>query len=236
MNLIDNSVDTRRNFLLHSAALLGAAALGGTAAVMGCAPKEPEIEMPATEELMQEHGVLQRLLLVHEEVARRLRCCQEFAGSILANTTALLRSYIQDHHEKLEEELIFPRFEKAGKMVALVMILREQHHAGRRLIDQLQSQDGPGAAKNFVQRAQLEAQLRLFARMYRPHAAREDTVLFPALRAVMLPSEFAALGKRLREEEERHLGQGGHEKLLREVSDLEKAMGIHDLEQFTPRF
>ncbi len=231
---MNNSLDTRRNFLINGTALLGAAALGS--AVWGCATKEPETEVPATEELMEEHGVLQRLLLVYEEVARRLRCCQEFAGSILAEATGLVRTYIQDHHEKLEEELIFPRFDKAGKMVALVKILRDQHEAGRRLIDQLQGQTGPEAPKNFVQRAQLEAQLTLFARMYRPHAAREDTVLFPALRAMLLPTEFADLGKRLREEERHRLDREGQEKLLREVSDLEKALGIHDLEQFTPRF
>jgi hemerythrin-like domain-containing protein len=226
--------ESRREFLRQGAALLtGAAAVSAAAGLLGCAPGEIKAEVPATEELMREHGLLRRLLLIYEEIARRLKCCQDFPAGALTDTTGLIRRVIQDHHEKLEEELIFPRFEKAGQMLALVKILRGQHEAGRRLVDQVRSQ--AGAAKNFVQQAQLEALLLLFPRLYRPHAAREDTVLFPALRSLMPPGEFLDLGKRLGETEQAHLGPGGLESVPAAVVDLEKTLGIHDLEQFTPK-
>ena len=233
---MSDSPETRRDFLIHGAALMGAAALGSSAAFPGCVPKEVQAQVTATEDLMREHGVLRRLLLIYEEIARRLKCCQDFPAPVLTDATGLIRRFIQDHHEKLEEEHVFPRFEKAGKMVALVQILRGQHEAGRQLLDHLQTQGAPGAVKNFVQRAQLEAFLLLFVRMYRPHAAWEDTVVFPALRAVMTPAEFVDLGKRFGDLEQAHFGADGLDKFVLEVGEMEKTLGIHDLEQFTPKF
>src|SRR5207302_4790012 len=42
-----------------------------------------------------------------------------------------------DYHEKLEEDYLFPRFEKAHKLVDLTTVLRAQHQAGRRLTDRI---------------------------------------------------------------------------------------------------
>ena len=234
MSILGNH--TRRDFLVNGAALIGMATLGGAAAVTGCAPKPARAEVTASEELMLEHGALQRLLLIYEEMARRLRCCQDFPAPLLGGATTLIKRYVQDHHEKLEEEHVFPHFEQAGKMVALVKILRGQHADGRKLIETLQGQAVPLTAKNFVQRAQLEAMLLLFARLYRPHAAREDTGLFPALRAVMSPVEFEDLGKRFVEQESARGGQGHFDRIIQEIVEMEKALGIHDLEQFSPKF
>src|SRR6185369_6235590 len=81
------------------------------------------------EDLMREHGVLRRVLLVHTAVARALRGGQEVNPQVLQRTTRLIRSFVEDYHEKQEEEFLFPRFERAGKLVALVKILRTQHQA-----------------------------------------------------------------------------------------------------------
>jgi len=43
--------------------------------------------------------------------------------------------------------------------------------------------------------------LRSFARMYRPHEAREDTVLFPALRSVVTRPELSELGEQFEAKE-----------------------------------
>ena len=43
-----------------------------------------------------------------------------------------MRKFVEDYHEKLEENFIFPEFEKKKKLVDLVKVLREQHQAGRK--------------------------------------------------------------------------------------------------------
>ena len=71
--------------------------------------------------------------------------------------------------------------------------------------------------------------------MYAAHAAWEDTELFPAYRKQFTEAELDELGDRFEEQEHRLLGSGGFEGSLKEVGDLEKALGIHDLASFTPR-
>lgn len=235
MEPVLHKTETRRDFLRQTTILIGAAALFSPLAILSCAEKETAAEVTATEELMREHGLLRRLLLVYEEMARRVQCCQDLPPAALLETAALTRRLAQEHHEKLEEEHLFPLFERAGKHVALVKILRGQHEAGRKLLDYLQHHAGLVTARNFVHRAQLEAHLRLLTRMYRAHMAREDTILLPALRSIVSPQEFVALGKKFQEQTQARFGPDGYEKMPAEVGDLEKMLGIYDLEEFTPK-
>ena len=70
--------------------------------------------------------------------------------------------------------------------------------------------------------------------MYWPHEAREDTVLFPALRSVVSPNEFDAMGEDFEKDERQKSGEDGFEKMVSQVADLERALGIYDLSKFTP--
>ena len=47
-----------------------------------------------------------------EESGRRLNNKQDLEPSILAGATKIVRTFIEDYHEKLEEDHLFPRFEK----------------------------------------------------------------------------------------------------------------------------
>jgi hypothetical protein len=58
--------------------------------------------------------------------------------------------------------------------------------------------------------------------------------LFPALRTILGPAEYRALGEQLEELEHQALGPNGFERALSEVASLEKALGIDDLATFTP--
>ncbi len=98
----------------------------------------------------------------------------------LAGAAKIVRTFVEDYHEKLEEDHLFPRFEKAGKLVDLVKVLREQHQVGRRLTDQIARLATPAALQDAQGSEKLALSLRQFIRMYRPHESREDTVLFPA--------------------------------------------------------
>jgi hypothetical protein len=76
--------------------------------------------------------------------------------------------------------------------------------------------------------------MRQFVRMYAPHEAREDTVLFPALRTIVSTNEFHALGEDFEQKEHQLSGEDGFEKMVDRVASIERALGIYDLAQFTP--
>jgi hypothetical protein len=71
--------------------------------------------------------------------------------------------------------------------------------------------------------------------MYRPHEAREDTVLFPALPTVFTLKQLKDLGEQFEKEEDRLFGDEGFEKTVDQVAGIEKQLGIYELAQFTAK-
>jgi hemerythrin-like domain-containing protein len=224
---------TRRHFLVKSGLLLTAASLFGA----GCAaaPEKESKDISATEDLMREHGVLRRVLLIYDDLGRRLKQGEEVPSQVLAGANDITRRFVQDYHEKNEENHLFNRFSSAGKEVELVAVLYQQHLAGRKLIDEVNAANTEDNLKDPAARARIAELLYSFNRLYRPHAAWEDTVLFPAFRLVISGKDFAALGEAFEKEEVRLFGQNGFAKVVGQVADLEKKLGIYNLQQFTPK-
>ncbi len=233
----------RREFIKKSGILLTTAAVVQPAHLIAqeTAKSNPEkgskeqneIEISPVEDLMREHGALARILLIYNEIILRLNSGKEFPADVLVSSTGLIRQFIEEYHEKLEEDHLFPRFEKAGKLVDLVKILLQQHQAGRRLTDRIRGLAVLRSLKAPGEKAELAKYLGLFTRMYRPHKAREDTVLFPSFRSIVSPKEFDSLGEAFEDKEEELFGKDGFEKIVNEVEKLERRMGVYDLSQFT---
>lgn len=192
-------------------------------------------EIGPVEDLMREHGVLRRVLLIYEEWVRRLDLNQDEDLQTLAESAGIIRSFVEDYHEKLEEDHLFPRFRKKGTHVELVAALLKQHQAGRRLTDVTLRLAAPYALINLDARSRLADSLRLFIRMYRPHAAREDTVLFPAFHQVMTGTAYDKLGEVFEDQENRLFGDKGFEKVVGRIETIEETLDIHNLSQFTPK-
>jgi hemerythrin-like domain-containing protein len=236
----------RRNFIQ------GTIAAGAGLLVAGCAssrnrtaqpgreagrrPEDSaEEEVSPAEDLMREHGVLKRVLLVYGEGIRRLDAGQDLPPEAVADAADIIRTFIEDYHEKLEENFLFPRFRKANTLVDLVDVLIAQHQAGRRLTDQTMDLATLQAIKDPDRRKRLSDSLQAFIRMYNPHEAREDTVLFPAFRTIVTPHEYDALGEDFEKKEHELFGEDGFEKMVDRVAGIEKKLGIYELAQFTPK-
>jgi hemerythrin-like domain-containing protein len=241
--MADESATSRRAFI-HLGAVAGSGLLvagcaaggGGRGGDADSAKKgdQPE-EVSPPEDLMREHGVLKRVILAYDEIARRIEGRQDFPPEALAGAAHIIRSFVEDYHEKLEEDYLFPRFEKANKLVELVAVLRAQHQAGRRVTDVILQRASAGALRDADNRAAVTNAIRQFNRMYAPHEAREDTVLFPALRSIVSAHEFDSLGEEFEKKEEQLFGEDGFGKMVDRVAGIERRLGIYDLSQFTPR-
>ena len=194
--------------------------------------KQPEVTPP--EDLMREHGVLNRVLLVYEAGLRKFDSNEDFDPAVITGGAQIVRDFIENYHEEQEEHAVFPRFKQAGKMVALVDILVAQHKAGRQVTDRV-FQYAPGSRKDGDERRQLVTAIRSFITMYRPHEAREDTELFPQLRGLVSPHEYDAMAEDFEKKEHQMFGADGFETMVHRVAALEQSIGIADLAQFTPR-
>jgi len=200
------------------------------------APGEAEpIEVTATEDLMREHGILRRALLVYQESAVRLR---QDASSVppdaLEKTAKLFQVFGEDYHEKkLEEVYIFPAVKKIQGMAAnYVDVLLVQHARGREITNYLLSvSQADRIASNSVE--PLAKALESFVRMYAHHAAIEDTVVFPAWKAAVGGNELDAMGEKFEEIEHEQFGEDGFEAALRRMDEIEQSLGLSNLDMFT---
>src|SRR5437764_2676811 len=131
-----DTANSRRQFLLISAIA------GSGLALTACGNKatldrtertkdkdEQGAEVTATEDLMREHGVLRRALLVYAETGPKLRSDpSSIAPDALQKTAKLFRTFGEDYHEKkLEETYIFPAIVKAGGAAARLPDILIEH-------------------------------------------------------------------------------------------------------------
>lgn len=175
-------MNTRREIIIGG----GAIALASLAPASAAAAAEPEVT--AAEDLMREHGVIRRALLVYAAVTPRLRADPgKVDAAALHRTGELFRRFGEDYHEQeLEEKHIFPVIRKMPGVASYADVLTKQHDRGREI-----------------------------TRMYEHHAAREDTIVFPAWKRNFTNKQLDALAD--------------------EFEDIErKTFGIADIAQFTP--
>jgi hemerythrin-like domain-containing protein len=218
MNISNISLN-RRNFVSASAFMT----LG---AVFNKSNKEEnEGKILPNEDLMREHGILRRIMLIYE---RSVKLPQVESVEPIKESAKIVRSFIEDYHEKLEENYIFPRFRKEQVMVEMVDILQEQHEVTRKLTDMIMN---IGASSDFEK---INKAISLFINAYRPHASREDTELFPQFRKITSPKEYDHFGETFEEWEKRLFGENGFENMVNKVEAIEKKIGINLLQKFTP--
>jgi hemerythrin-like domain-containing protein len=184
-------------------------------------------EVSATEDLMREHGVIRRVLVVYREAASRLRNNpSSVPPDVLRKAAMLMRSFAEDYHEKqLEEANIFPVLLKAaGPLVGPVNTLVAQHQRGREITEYILARTQKRIETQDAE--PLSRVLENFARMYELHAAIEDTVVFPAWKRMLTPKELDAMGDRFEDIEHKTFGKDGFEDAVGQVAAIENSLGI----------
>jgi len=239
-------LDSTRRQLLTGIPLIGAGAL-----LVGCRRSEPggasnerqssgegtqePPDVTATEDLMREHGILRRALLVYKECASRMR--QDLASvppDALEKTAQLFRVFGEEYHEKkLEETHIFPALKKTpNPAAAYVDVLIVQHTRGREITDYILAQTAGdkipvNSGEDFINA------LESFVRMYEHHATVEDTLVFPVWKKLLSAEAFDDLGAQFEEIEQEQFGEDGFEAALRRMAEIEESLSLANLGMFT---
>jgi hemerythrin-like domain-containing protein len=227
--------NTRRDFIEKTIKITAGGTIAGLAFLSSCKDEDDEDQkVSPPEDLMQEHGLLNRVLLIYDTCKTHLINKESFPIEALASAAGIIRTFVENYHEKQEENYLFPRFQKANQLTDLVQVLLKQHNAGRTLTDQIM-QLSKSSAKTGTENQKLVQVLNSFNTMYRPHEAREDTILFPAFRKLVSKHEYDSLGEEFEKNEQKLFGKDGFETMVGKVADIEKSLGIYDLAQFTPK-
>ncbi len=211
-----------------------AASAGWALSTQPTALPDPAV-IPPDDDLMREHGLLKRVLLCYREMIARVGAGRPLDARDLRDAALIIHDYIEGFHEGLEEGYVFPRLVDAGRLADTVTTLLVQHARGRVITQFLLRETtakgvaSPGAA------ARVAAAMQAFDRMYEPHEAREDTVVFPAFRQIVPAAELTDLGQHFAELEQQQFGTDEFAAMVTRVAGIEQHLGIYDLAQFTPQ-
>lgn len=245
-------VDSRREFLKSGIVGIGSALLitacGDNQTVNSQnnsekkdSPEQKKVpdakEVTAVEDLMREHGILRRALLVYSEAAVKLRQNPSAVSpDALQKTAKLFRTFGEDYHEKkLEEAYIFPLIKQKGggsEAAKYTDILVAQHNRGREITDYIISVTG--AAKIGANANDLAKLFDTFTLMYQNHAAREDTIIFPAWKDLLTSDQYDELNDKFEDIEHAEFGEVGFEDAVKQIATIEGTLGVADIAQFTP--
>jgi hemerythrin-like domain-containing protein len=219
------------------AVLAGTGAVAAGLALTGCGQskgREAGDGVSAVEDLMREHGVLRRILVVYGETAGWLAAGRtNFDVTALGQAADLFRAFGEDYHEReLEEQHIFPALQKAGGAgAALTPTLLAQHQRGREITAFVRARCATGKiAAADVQ--PLARALQDFARMYEAHTAFEDTVAFPAWKEGLSEKARAEAAELFEKIEHSHFGGDGFDMAAGQVAQIEQKLGLSDLARY----
>ncbi len=230
------SVISRRELISKSTGVL--IAITGAPSLVAQEKKgqQEEPEVTATEDLMREHGVIRRALLVYAELVPKLR---SDPGSVdpapLHKAAELFRTFGENYHERqLEEGHIFPAIRKMKKpeLTHYAEVLTAQHQRGREITEYILA-----VTKGKIGKQHGDVLAEIFERftlMYQNHAAREDTIVFPAWKTNYTNKQLDELGDQFEEIERKTFGKDGFDDAEQTMDQIEAAYGFSDLAQFTP--
>jgi hemerythrin-like domain-containing protein len=226
----------RRAVILAGGGLAVGAAATGTAWAVSSDP--PPDGIPPDDDLMREHGVLKRVLLCYRAMTTQVQAGHPLAAAHVQDSALIIHDFIEGFHEGLEEGYVFPRL-RSGPLAGTVTTLLTQHARGRVITQYLLAQTtAPAKTRagtlNTATATKLSGAMQAFVRMYEPHEAREDTVIFPAFRQAVPAQEFADLGQHFADLEQQQFKRDEFTAMVARITSIEQALGVYDLAQFTP--
>jgi hemerythrin-like domain-containing protein len=146
--------------------------------------------MQATEILMAEHRVIERVLLALEQVAARVERGDPVDPAFFGDAVTFIREFADGCHHRKEEGVLFPAMHDAGLPwdSGPLAVMLDEHERGRSHTRGMHDaaallSDGDHAARDT-----LVGHMRAFVALLREHIAKEDQVLFP-MAAARLPAE-----------------------------------------------
>lgn len=183
--------------------------------------------MKATETLMAEHRVIERVVEVLEQASKRLEAGEYVRPGLFIEATDFIKGFTDGCHHKKEENVLFKTLEEHGMPVqgSPIGVMLHEHDQGRRFTnglraaaERLQSGD-TGAAKEVIQNA------LGYAALLRQHIEKEDHVLFPMADQLIPQDKHDQVWEGFEHVEHEETGEGVHEKYLALADKLAGEIG-----------
>lgn len=180
--------------------------------------------MKATEILIEEHRVIERVLNALEKAANRLSRGEDVYLRFFTGTTVFIKCFIDGSHHKKEEAVLFPALIENGlsKESGPVAVMLAEHEEGRRLAHMLRQSVERLQAGEVRKREAIVENATGYIKLLRLHIAKEDKILFPMADKVIPTTQQEQILDAFEQFERDDNGEGMHEKYYGLAGRLEK--------------
>ncbi|MGD0005335.1 MAG: hemerythrin domain-containing protein [Anaerolineaceae bacterium] len=182
--------------------------------------------MKATDILMSEHRVIERVIATLEIAAKRLQAGQEVRPGFFLDAADFIKGFADGCHHRKEEGVLFKAMHANGMPAGQgpIAVMLSEHEQGRKFTQgmrfaALRLQAGDASA-----RQSLVANALGYAALLRQHIQKEDQVLFPMAGRIIPVDKQEQVFEDFEKVEHEETGAGVHEKYLALAKALEKEM------------
>jgi hemerythrin-like domain-containing protein len=180
--------------------------------------------MEATDILIAEHRIIERVLSALETQARRLQAGAPVRPEFFLDASAFFRGFADGCHHRKEEESLFLMMVDAGlsNQTGPIAILLAEHEQGRACNRAMEKAARSLAGGNSAARDDLVRSALEYVALLRQHIRRENEFFFPLAAHMIPPARQKELLEEFERIEREQTGPGLHEKYHRSADALEK--------------
>jgi hemerythrin-like domain-containing protein len=182
--------------------------------------------MKATDILMSEHRVIERVIATLEIGANRIQSGQEVRPGFFIDAADFIKGFADGCHHRKEEGVLFKAMHANGMPAGQgpIAVMLSEHEQGRKFTQGMRAaalrlQSGDASA-----RQSLVQNVLGYAVLLRQHIQKEDQVLFPMAGRIIPVDKQEQVVEDFEKVEHEETGAGVHEKYLALAEALEKEM------------
>ena len=182
------------------------------------------MEMRPTEDLMNEHRVIERMLTVVSIVADRLNAGQDVDNAVFVGAADFFKNFADRCHHSKEEKLLFEKMMErgvSGEVGPIAVMLRE-HEDGRAHVRKIAELSAKKLDKK--SKAELVKHTKAYVDLLSQHIRKEDNVLYPMANQILTSEDQLELEKGFAEVEEKIMGPGVHERYHHMIEEWERKL------------
>jgi hemerythrin-like domain-containing protein len=180
--------------------------------------------MQATDILMSEHRVIERVIASLETEAGKLAAGQAVRPGFFLDAADFIKGFADGCHHRKEEGVLFEAMVAAGlpKQAGPVAVMLAEHEQGRAYTCGMREAAQRLEAGDSSAGADVVRNALGYAALLRGHIQKEDGILFPMAGQVIPAAKQAQVAEDFERVEHEETGAGVHEKYLGLAEALER--------------
>ena len=184
--------------------------------------------MEATDILMAEHRVIERVLTVLNTAAERLEKGEPVRPGFFVDASDFIKGFADGCHHRKEEGVLFEAMIAHGmpRLGGPIAVMLADHEQGRSFTRGMRAAAQKLEAGDASAREAVITNARGYVTLLQQHIMKEDNILFPMAERVIPAAGHAKVSEDFERVEHEETGEGVHEKYLAQAASLESEMGL----------